>query len=188
MLRLDQVGRHDNFFELGGNSLLVVQVIARMRRAGWQMDLQALFGTPVLSELAATIRPKNNIDEVVVPPNRIPSDCEAITPEMLPLVTLTAEEIAAIVGRVPGGAANVQDIYPLAPLQEGILFHHLMEEDSDPYVIGMVLSFETREKLESYLQAMQAVIDRHDMLRTGVVWEGVREPVQVVWRLSLIHI
>ena len=132
VLKLERVGRHDNFFELGGHSLLAVTVIERLRRIGLQVDVRDLFSTPTLSGLAATMGDDTN--PVEVPPNRIPEGCQAIEPEMLPLLELTAEEIQRIVSRVPGGAANVQDIYPLAPLQEGILFHHLMGGEGDPYV------------------------------------------------------
>ena len=77
------------------------------------------------------------------------------------------EEMGRIVGSVAGGVSNVQDIYPLVPLQEGILFHHLMGGEGDPYLLELLLSFDRRTRLDAYLGAMQAVIDRHDILRVG---------------------
>ena len=178
VLKLERVGRHDNFFELGGHSLLAVILIERMRRQGLQVDVRALFAASTLAELAATVEAKASV--IAIPPNQIPAECTLLTPEMLPLATLTQDEIDRVVGSVPGGVANVQDIYSLAPLQEGILFHHLMGGEGDPYLLATLLSFDTRERLDGYLKAMQSVINRNDILRTAVMWEGLSQPVQVV--------
>ena len=84
--------------------------------------------------------------------------------------------------RVPGGAANVQDIYPLAPLQEGILYHHITARQGDPYLLQSHMAFADRALFTAFTQALQQVIARHDILRTGVFWEGLQQPLQVVLR------
>ncbi|WP_029573765.1 condensation domain-containing protein, partial [Pseudomonas syringae] len=179
LLGIEQVSRHDHFFELGGHSLLAVKLIKRMREIGLSADVRVLFTQPTLAALAAAV---GGGTEIVMPANLIPEDCEYIIPDMLPLADLSQAAIDRIVTAVPGGAANVQDIYALAPLQEGILYHHLSAERGDPYVLKSVFAFEDQARLNAFSQALQQLIQRHDILRTSLLWEGLDEPVQVVWR------
>nr|WP_262416021.1 non-ribosomal peptide synthase/polyketide synthase [Pseudomonas fluorescens] len=179
LLKVERVGRFDHFFELGGHSLLAVNLVARMRRAGLSADIRVLFGQPTLAALAAAV---GGEPEAAVPANLVPADCTRITPELLPLVALDQATIDRIVASVPGGTRNVQDIYPLAPLQTGILFHHLSAAQGDPYVLQAQFAFADEQRLQVFTEALQRVIERHDILRTSLFWEGLEEPVQVVWR------
>ncbi|WP_426127938.1 amino acid adenylation domain-containing protein [Pseudomonas sp. DWP1b1] len=185
LLNVERVGRHDNFFELGGHSLLAVSLMGRMRRLGLSADVKVLFGQPTLSALAATL---GGGREVVVPANRIAPDCTAITPDMLPLVQLDQPSIERIVACIPGGAANVQDIYPLAPLQAGMLYQHRAVQGADDYVLRAQFAFDSPQRLEAFALALQAVILRHDILRSSFHWDGLEEPVQVVWREASLRV
>ncbi|MCP2012820.1 amino acid adenylation domain-containing protein, partial [Duganella violaceipulchra] len=186
LFKLEQVGRHDNFFELGGHSLLAVALIERMRQVGMQIDVRTLFGTPTIAALATALG--TGEADVTVPPNGIAAGCAAITPAMLPLTHLTQHEIDGITNLVPGGAANIQDIYPLAPLQAGILFHHMIQGAGDAYLLPTLIEFDSLERLNGFLSNLQTVIDRHDILRTAVMWEGLAEPHQVVLRHAPLNI
>ena len=78
-------------------------------------------------------------------------------------------------------AADVEDIYELSPLQEGILFHTLYAPASGMYVEQ--LSFVLHDTLDAaaYERAWQAAIDRHPALRTSFDWAGDK-PLQIVSR------
>ncbi|AFI69978.1 D-alanine--poly(phosphoribitol) ligase, subunit 1 [Burkholderia pseudomallei] len=186
LLPVERISRHDNFFELGGHSLLVIGLSEKLRAAGLHADVRVVYRASTLADLAAHLGTDNQ--DIRIPPNLIADGDEHITPAQLTLVALSQESIDALVTKVEGGAANVQDIYPLAPLQEGILFHHLMSGESDPYVLSGVLAFRGREVMERFVSALQQVIDRHDILRTGFFWEGLEQPVQVVQRRATLPV
>lgn len=188
LLKVERVGRGDNFFELGGHSMLIVQMLEQLRRVGIAVEVRRVFESPILADLAQSLL-SGAAPQFEPPPSLIPAGCEVITASMLPMVKLEDEHIRWITRCVAGGAANIQDIYPLAPLQEGILFHHLLnEERGDPYTRPMLLSLASQERVALLIVALQQVIDRHDILRTAVLFKQLPTTVQVVYRQAALPV
>lgn len=74
----------------------------------------------------------------------------------------------------------IANIYSLTPLQEGMLYHKLLEEQSSNYVIQNVFSITGEIDKGKMKQALELLMLRHDVLRTSFVYEKVAKPVQVV--------
>jgi amino acid adenylation domain-containing protein len=182
VLAVEQVGREDNFFELGGHSLLIMQVITALQQQNIKVTAAQLFATPTLSALAKLIEQQDKTPQFKAPANGIPAGCERITPQMLSMISLNDEALATVVEQVPGGDANIQDIYPLAPLQQGILFHHMMDSSNDPYILQAYIRIQGRPTYDRFMTALKQIISRHDALRTAILWRNRVQPIQVVYR------
>jgi hypothetical protein len=75
---------------------------------------------------------------------------------------------------------NVADIYPLSPLQLGMLYHMLAEPGSGVYVQQLVIRLGRPVDSVALLSAWSTIAERNSILRTAFLWDGLDEPVQVV--------
>jgi acyl-CoA synthetase (AMP-forming)/AMP-acid ligase II/short-subunit dehydrogenase involved in D-alanine esterification of teichoic acids/acyl carrier protein len=77
---------------------------------------------------------------------------------------------------------QIEDMYPLTPMQRGLLFHSLSDARSAVYFQQEGFLIEGAFDAAAFLRAWEHVLMRHSLLRTAFVWEGLNEPVQVVLR------
>lgn len=75
---------------------------------------------------------------------------------------------------------GVEDFYPLSPAQKGILFHALYSPNTRVYFQQVSYRINGHLDVAAFTRAWQKVVERHPILRTGFLWEGFREPIQVV--------
>jgi amino acid adenylation domain-containing protein/FkbH-like protein/non-ribosomal peptide synthase protein (TIGR01720 family) len=164
VLGLDDVGTEDNFFELGGDSISMIQVIGRARRAGLSISPEELFKHPTVAELARIARP---LDAAPTPPAaaREPVSLEA-----------------GVLAQLGVSEGDVEDVYPLSALQQGLLFHSLSAAGASEYLVQMRVTLRGVVRIEELRRAWEEVVRRHAVLRTAFLWELVPAPVQVVLR------
>ncbi|MEL7039186.1 MAG: amino acid adenylation domain-containing protein [Cyanobacteria bacterium J06592_8] len=146
-LNLQSVGINDNFFELGGHSLLGIKVIAKMSEAiGVQIPLRVLFEKPTIFGLAEQIQTQNETLSVSPLPEIIPNPEERHQP------------------------------FPLTDIQQAYLMGR-----SEAFELGNIATHGYREietvglKVEQVEQALQRLIEHHDMLRVIVKADGEQQ-------------
>lgn len=76
----------------------------------------------------------------------------------------------------------IEDIYPLSPMQEGILFHTCYAQNTGTYCISAACILEGDLNVDAFRKAWQSIVDRHSILRTGFFWENREKPLQIVFR------
>ena len=98
------------------------------------------------------------------------------TPSDFPLAGIDQRKL----DELPRAAGGMEDLYPLSPMQQGMLFHSVYAPDSGMYT-GQ-LSFALRGELdaEAFARAWQRAVERHAILRTSFIWENLDEPLQAV--------
>jgi len=101
-----------------------------------------------------------------------------VTPSDFPLAHIQQAQLDAI----PGAASGIEDIYPLSPMQQGMLFHTLYEQGTGTYINQLCVDVDGLDA-ERFREAWQATLDAHDILRSGFLWQGeLQQPLQIIHR------
>jgi non-ribosomal peptide synthetase component F/aryl carrier-like protein len=161
------ITRQDDFFALGGDSIIALQLIAKARQAGLRFTPKELFEHPRVEALAALLLART-ATATPTPP--------AKAPEPFALSPLPMERLHALT------ATELDDAYPLSPLQKGLLFHSLLEGDSGVYVNQLQAELNGPLDSQRFIAAWRSTVAAHPLLRTGVLWQGLDEPLQCVYR------
>ena len=163
VLNIGDIGVNDNFFELGGDSILTLLVVSEIGKAGFEITPTQIFDFQAIAGLAGVMKKKETATAV-------------LSTERYSLSGLDESSLQ----RIRDERGEVSDIYPLSPMQEGMLFHTLLEPDSGNYFEQVMGDLEGELNQDAFFRAWQSVMERHPALRTSFLWLDAETPLQMV--------
>nr|WP_157385875.1 non-ribosomal peptide synthetase [Methylosarcina fibrata] len=120
--------------------------------------------------------------------NRLLDHClqaePTLTPSDVPLANLSQAQLDAL----PIPHAQIEDVYPLSPMQQGMLFHALQHGEQDPYFYQRVFSLNGALDVARFHVAWQTAVDRRPALRSSYLFEDMQLPLQVVGKSRSVEL
>ncbi|MCF4994541.1 amino acid adenylation domain-containing protein [Pseudomonas syringae] len=163
VLGLERISTTDSFFALGGDSIVSIQVVSRARQQGLELSPKDLFQQPTIQLLALRVQAGGS------------SSAPVTALADMPLHGLNEAQVAAL----PLPEGQLDGLYRLSPMQQGMLFLGLNSPQADLYINQLSVPVQGLEPMR-LKDAWETVSRRHDILRTGFLWQDLAEPLQFV--------
>jgi amino acid adenylation domain-containing protein len=169
-LGLARVGAEDDFFDLGGDSIRAIQAASGFRSKGYRVAPRDIFQHPTAVSLATRLRPTTEL-EIAAAGNRRAAPF-ALDPRDVERVTRLYDDVV--------------DVYPLTPMQEGLLFHAISQSGTGLYLMQDRYEIKGRLDVDAFADAWRSVVTRHDILRSSFDWSGEGRPCQIVHHSAIL--
>ena len=160
LLGLEAIGVTENFFELGGDSIISLQAVSRAGALGLAFTPKQLFEAHTIRALAAV----------------------AINAQPQVLAAIQTLPFAQVPGAMQLDRSLLDDVYPLSPMQQGMLFHCIESPELNLYVNQLSVAVQGLQ-VARFRAAWQTLVERHEVLRAAFMWrDGLADPLQAVYQ------
>ena len=181
--KVRSIGADDSFFRLGGDSVTVMKLATAARNAGISISVADIFRNPELSKMAAVIDASDGAISIdltsKIEPFSLLSDCG----DLKEFFTEVARHCCI-------AKETIQDIYPCAPLQEGLAT--LSTRLQGASMLRSVHKIPRSIDINRFKNSWQKVVDAQSLLRTRIVqadstrlFQVVLCPAPIYWQSSL---
>ncbi|WP_429195109.1 amino acid adenylation domain-containing protein [Kitasatospora sp. MAP12-15] len=157
----ETISTADSFFDLGGDSIRAVRLTGALREKGHNLTIRDIFAHRTIAALAAN----STAGDAEMQPFR----------SVEPFTLISPEDRAAV-------PAGIDDAYPLSQIQTGMLVEMLADEEKRNYLDVSFYRIPDPKPFspEALRQAADAVVARHDILRTSTHLTDYSQPLQLV--------
>ena len=162
ILQIADIDKDDNFFHLGGDSITSIRIVTEARKKGFDFSVSDLFKSPTIRNLA--VHYKGLVREERIKLKKFNSIKKK---QIICKKLLIAPE-------------NIDDVYPLAALQTGMLYHSSYATKSAVYLDVFSYTISGTYSKHNLIHAIQKLIAIHPILRTSYLLDKFDEPVQIV--------
>lgn len=162
------IGAKDNFFHIGGDSVLAMRMVAMSRDNGVSLSVADVFQSPRLSDLAALVSSRKDPEHPIV--TGLCQDDSA--PFTLWKTQLDASdhaldaELHNLARRCDVSPAQIEDVYPCTPLQEGLM--SITSHRPEAYIVQRVFKIHEDLGIASLKVAWNKLVSALPILRTSI--------------------